>query len=136
MPAWTRWGAWSLFVLATLAASGCGGKGSGQEVPTITTEELAAALEQTPPPFLLDVRTPGEYAQGHIPGAVLVPSYALEDRVSELAKYGDRTIVVYCEVGSRSAKAVRTLLAKGFPHVVDYEGSMRAWREAGQEVEK
>jgi len=136
MRVWGRWGAWGLFVLVVLAAPGCGGKSSSREVSTITTEELAAALEQTPPPFLLDVRTPGEYAQGHIPGAVLVPSYALEDRVSELAKYGDRTVVVYCEVGSRSAKAARTLLAKGFPHVVNYEGSMRAWREAGQEVEK
>ena len=121
-----------------LLALGCGGEkgGKGGEIPVITTEELVALLEQDPPPFLLDVRTPGEYEQGHIPGAVLVPEYALEKRVIELARYGDQTIVVYCEVGARSAAATRTLLGKGFPHVVNYRESMRGWREAGLEVER
>jgi len=123
---------------ATCFALGCGGdeSGKGETVSVITTEELVALLEQDPPPFLLDVRTPGEYAQGHIPGAVLIPDYALGERVSELAKHGDRTIVVYCEVGSRSAAAANTLLEKGFPHVANYRGSMRAWRQAGLEVER
>jgi len=128
-----------LAVLGTmLLALGCGGDGGGkgETVSVITTEELVALLEQDPPPFLLDVRTPGEYGQGHIPGAVLIPDYALGERVSELAKYGDRTVVVYCEVGSRSAAAAKTLLEKGFPHVANYRGSMRAWRRAGLEVER
>jgi rhodanese-related sulfurtransferase len=129
-----RWRGARLLLILALLAAGCGGK--GREVPTLTTEELAAALEETPPPFLLDVRTPGEFAAGHIPGAVLVPAYEVEKRASELAKYGDRTLVVYCEVGARSARAARTLLAKGFPHVVEYHGGMRAWRKAGLEVER
>jgi rhodanese-related sulfurtransferase len=74
---------------------------------------------------LVDVRTPREYAAGHLPGATNVPLDALERRAEEL---GPRTrpLVVYCESGARSAHAQRLLRRHGFGSVRNL-GSWRAW---------
>jgi rhodanese-related sulfurtransferase len=62
--------------------------------------------------LLLDVRTPAEFAGGHLPGAKNVPVGELSARLGELPK--DRAIVAYCQSGMRSASAVRLLRAQGF----------------------
>lgn len=63
-------------------------------------------------PLLLDVRTPREFADGHIPGAVNVPVDDLRDRLAELPK--DRPVVAYCQVGQRGYLATRVLMHVGF----------------------
>ena len=63
-------------------------------------------------PFLLDVRTPQEFASGHIPGAVNVPVDDLRSRLGELPR--DRVIAAYCQVGQRGYLATRILLQAGF----------------------
>jgi NADPH-dependent 2,4-dienoyl-CoA reductase/sulfur reductase-like enzyme/rhodanese-related sulfurtransferase len=65
--------------------------------------------------FLLDVRTPPEYAGGHIPGAVNIPVDDLRSRLSELPR--DRKIAAYCQVGQRGYLATRILLQAGFSAV-------------------
>jgi NADPH-dependent 2,4-dienoyl-CoA reductase/sulfur reductase-like enzyme/rhodanese-related sulfurtransferase len=64
-------------------------------------------------PVLVDVRTPQEYAGGHIPGAVNVPVDDLRSRLRELPR--DRDIAVYCQVGQRGYLATRILLQAGYP---------------------
>jgi len=66
-------------------------------------------------PFLLDVRTPQEFASGHIPGAVNIPVDDLRFRLSELPS--DRKIATYCQVGQRGYLATRILLQSGLPAV-------------------
>ena len=63
-------------------------------------------------PFLVDVRTPQEFAPGHIPGAVNIPVDDLRSRLAELPR--DREIAVYCQVGQRGYLATRILLQAGF----------------------
>jgi rhodanese-related sulfurtransferase len=73
-----------------------------------------AALLAAPPdqrPFLLDVRTAGEFAGGHIPGAVNVPLDELRQRLHELPRDGE--IAAYCQVGQRGYLATRILLQAG-----------------------
>jgi rhodanese-related sulfurtransferase len=65
--------------------------------------------------FLLDVRTPQEFASGHIPGAVNIPVDDLRSRLGELPR--DRKIAAYCQVGQRGYLATRTLLQVGFKAV-------------------
>jgi NADPH-dependent 2,4-dienoyl-CoA reductase/sulfur reductase-like enzyme/rhodanese-related sulfurtransferase len=65
--------------------------------------------------FLVDVRTPQEYAGGHIPGAVNIPVDDLRSRLSELPR--DRKIAAYCQVGQRGYLATRILLQAGFSAV-------------------
>jgi NADPH-dependent 2,4-dienoyl-CoA reductase/sulfur reductase-like enzyme/rhodanese-related sulfurtransferase len=66
-------------------------------------------------PLLLDVRTPQEYAAGHLPGAVNVPVDELRSRLDELPR--DRRIATYCQVGQRGYLATRILLQTGFDAV-------------------
>jgi NADPH-dependent 2,4-dienoyl-CoA reductase/sulfur reductase-like enzyme/rhodanese-related sulfurtransferase len=73
------------------------------------------AISEEPPakrPLLLDVRTPTEFAAGHIPGAVNIPVDDLRSRLNELPR--DRPIAVYCQVGQRGYLATRILLQAGF----------------------
>jgi phage shock protein E len=96
--------------------------------------ELAALLARDDAPLLLDVRTPEEFAQSHVPGATLVPVQELEERLSELDAYKARGVVAYCEVGGRAGKAADLLRAHGFTNVRLLDGSMKRWREEQREV--
>ena len=81
------------------------------EHPQIDVETVLAA-EGADKPFLLDVRTAQEFANGHIPGAVNIPVDDLRSRLNELPQ--DRKIAVYCQVGQRGYLATRILMQKGF----------------------
>lgn len=73
--------------------------------------------------LLIDVRTPGEYAAGHIDGAVNIPYDRIALELSDIPK--DRPIIVYCRSGSRSAHAKRTLESAGCTAVVNGGGLQR-----------
>lgn len=75
---------------------------------------------------LLDVRTPKEYGQGHIPGAVHVPLADIGSRVKKLKK--DKEIVVYCQSGNRSIWAIRRLIAMGYRNLYNLKGGYNAWK--------
>lgn len=85
-------------------------------------------------PLLLDVRTAEEFAVGYIDGALLVPVGELEARVSELAKFKESEILVYCHAGARSSRAARFLTSQGFKTVYNLNGGLTAWRSAGRPV--
>lgn len=74
---------------------------------------------------LVDVRTPQEFATGHIPGAINIPVQDLERRMAEL-EGKDRPIVVYCRSGNRSSSAARLLESAGYAEVRDL-GAMTRW---------
>ncbi len=76
--------------------------------------------------LLLDVRTPSEFASAHVAGAVNIPVQELDGRLEELGDDPQRTIVVYCRSGVRSARAKRLLGAEGFSDVHDL-GAMSRW---------
>src|SRR5262249_24975715 len=79
--------------------------------PQVDVESvLAAPVEERP--LLLDVRTPQEFAAGHIHGAVNVPVDDLRSRLSELPR--NRRIAAYCQVGQRGYLATRILRQAGF----------------------
>ena len=73
---------------------------------------------------LLDVRTPGEFASGHLSGAVNIPLNDLSSRIQELR--ADQAIVVYCRSGRRSAIAAKLLREHGVGSVTDL-GAMSNW---------
>ncbi|RIL05638.1 MAG: molybdenum cofactor biosynthesis protein MoeB [Proteobacteria bacterium] len=77
--------------------------------------------------LLLDVREPDEFAKARIDGAQLVPLGELEGRVGELAAWKDRTVVVHCRSGARSARACKLLAQHGFTDVWNLAGGIDAW---------
>lgn len=73
---------------------------------------------------LIDVRSPMEFRQGHIAGALNIPVDQVSQRLGEVAR--DRTVVVYCRSGARSSQAARVLQGAGVSDVRDL-GSIAAW---------
>ena len=86
--------------------------------------------------LMVDVREPGEYGAGHILGAKNVPLARIEDGGSDLGKKKDRPLIVYCDTGNRSGKAIAALKKQGFAHVMNLSGGLGAWQQAGLPVEK
>jgi phage shock protein E len=86
--------------------------------------------------IVLDVRTKKEYNAGHIPGAVLIDfnSPDFDKKIAALDK--DKTYLVHCAVGGRSAKASAKLIALKFKNVYHLPGGFRAWEKAGHQPEK
>ncbi|HET9351153.1 MAG TPA: rhodanese-like domain-containing protein [Burkholderiales bacterium] len=101
--------------------------------PWVNTAE-ATHLINREDALVLDVRDPGEFGAGHILGAKNVPLSRIGD--AQVAKRKDRPVIVYCEGGERSSKAVAALKRQGFARVVNLTGGLRAWQQAGLPVEK
>jgi rhodanese-related sulfurtransferase len=87
------------------------------------------------PPLLLDVRTAGEHAGGHVPGSLNVPIQELPDRLAQLEAGRRRGVIVYCESGGRTRAALRLLRDAGFTDVARLAGDMRRWRAERRPVE-
>lgn len=118
------------FVMA-LSMTACGGSAaSGTELDAAA---FAARVEQ-PDVVVLDVRTPEEFAGGHLPGArnVDVNDPSFEDAVGSLPK--DGTYAIYCRSGNRSAQAMQIMTEEGFTDVAHLLGGIGAWQQAGGEV--
>lgn len=96
-------------------------------VPSLTPDEARSLLAESPEGdvTILDCRQPGEYEQGHIAGAVLVPLAQIADRAGELD--ADKPLVCYCAVGGRSRMASQLLSGKGFTRVYNLSGGIEAW---------
>jgi len=92
----------------------------GGDVSSAEARQLVAAGAR-----LVDVRTPGEFGAGHIPGAINIPVQQLGARMSELQPK-DAAVVVYCRSGHRSGIAARMLKSAGFKAVRDL-GPMSRW---------
>ena len=85
---------------------------------------------------VLDVRTTDEFAAGHLRDAKNIPLADLGCRIGELGTQKSKAVVVVCQQGARSAKAVRLLQKAGFEDVVSLDGGQAAWVAAGLPVTK
>jgi rhodanese-related sulfurtransferase len=85
---------------------------------------------------LVDVRTPSEFAEGHIAGATNHDFYATDfaQKIAKLDK--KRPVMVYCAAGGRSASAAEQLKKLGFGKVYDLDGGMGVWKKAGKKTVK
>jgi len=102
---------------------------------SISASDLDALITSGNAPYILDVRTQKEFADGHIPGAVNIPHTELENRIAELSDQKNNTIVVHCRSGKRAATAEEILRRNGFSKVTDLEGHMLGWESGGHPVE-
>ena len=93
--------------------------------------------------LVIDIREPGEFERGHLPGAVLLPRGLLEFEIHNLvARYcegqpgsaEDYPIVLYCGTGGRSALAAETMSTMGYRNARSMAGGIVAWSQAGLPV--
>jgi rhodanese-related sulfurtransferase len=101
----------------------------------ITAAELAGLVRTRTAPLILDVRSPREYAAGHVPAAINIPHTELAGRFGELGIDKSDELVVYCLSGRRAALAEQVLAQAGYTRVRSLEGQLRAWRGEGYPVE-
>jgi rhodanese-related sulfurtransferase len=86
--------------------------------------------------LVVDVREPNEFAAAHLLGAKSLPLARLDASGADLAKRKERPVIVYCDGGDRSAKALAALKKQGFTRVASLSGGIAAWQQAGLPVEK
>lgn len=86
-------------------------------------------------PVLLDVRTQSEYNDGHIQDAINIPHDQLLKEPQLVSAYKDSQVVVFCRSGFRAGKVIEMLEGLGFKEIIDIDGDMLAWNEAGHSVE-
>ena len=103
----------------------------------ITAEEaftLIQADQQNPDFVIIDVRTPGEFAQGHLENAVNIDynSTAFSDEIKTLDK--NRTYLIYCQSGARSGQALGLMAVLQFVEVYNISDGITAWQAAGLPV--
>lgn len=104
----------------------------GKQVPGLNALELGKKLMDPAQPFLLDVREPQEFREGHIAGARLIPLGELRRRLDEVP--AGREVVCICATGQRSIPAAQLLIASGYA-ASSLENGMMAWQMAGFPVE-
>ncbi len=84
---------------------------------------------------LLDVRTQAEYDSGHILNAINISHEQILKDSELLAEYKDSQMVVFCRSGVRAGKVIQLLESIGFEDIIDIDGDMLSWSEAGYPME-
>ncbi len=119
-----------VIAISTMLFAACAPK-----YPTVKPDEFEQTISE-PDVQLVDVRTPEEYEQGHIVGAMNIDwksdSFA-DEATSMLDK--SKTIAIYCRVGHRSHEAGNKLYKMGYTRIVEMQGGLEAWKSAGKTVQ-
>jgi len=104
------------------------------EAPSLSPKELETRLAASDAPAVIDVRTPAEYASGHVPGAVNIPYEEIATRIGEVE--APNGVALYCGRGPRARKGEESLFASGYGKPVFHlEGGFTAWQADGLPVE-
>ena len=126
-----------LLLVAVVAVAAWAFKQGGDDgFKTVNADEFEKLINGTSAIQVLDVRTQEEYAQGHLPGALLIDvkqTNFLDEANGTLTH--DYPVAVYCRSGRRSANAARQLVKAGYV-VTNLDGGIFAWQEQGKLVVK
>ena len=124
----------SVVLAAVLAVGGLAACSGGSSAVTQVTTATASEVLAKPGMSVIDVRTPGEFAQGHIQGAVNidVEDAAFATNIGKLPK--NKPYFVYCRSGNRSGVATAKMADLGFTEIYDLQGGITQWQSAGGAV--
>ena len=108
--------------LAALLLAGCAAPAEEITYRQVNMDEAITMMEEESGYIILDVRTPEEFAEKHIPGAINVANETIgTDEIPELPDK-DQLILVYCRSGNRSKQASEKLVALGYTNIVEFGG--------------
>jgi rhodanese-related sulfurtransferase len=106
------------------------------EIKKVPAADVKAAIDQKEKAIFLDVRDPGEFSAGHLPGAVNVSRGTLEWGIWSKIPDQQAKIYVYCKTAGRSALATKTLNDLGYKNAVLMDSQFEDWIKAGYPVER
>ena len=107
---------------------------SQKQVVNLSVQDLLKRYKAGEKLLIVDVRTPEEFAAGHIEGALLSPLQNVEEGVKKIAK--DQQIILICRSGNRSLQAYNILAGLGYTNLINVTGGMIDWEKAGGPVVK
>ncbi len=107
------------------------GSAQADGVAYIRPAEAKQRLEKTPGIIVLDVRTPEEYATGHLANSVLLPVNQVKAQAGTVLKDRNAPVLIYCHSGGRSDAAAKVLKEQGYTNVMSVVGGIVAWNAAG-----
>ena len=116
---------WILLLLAVMLLAACGREKENDREAVymnITAQEAKEIMDSQEGYVILDVRTQEEFDQGHIPGAILIPDYEIEEKAENVLEDKDQLILVYCRSGRRSKLAAEALVKLGYTHIKEFGG--------------
>lgn len=90
----------------------------------ITKSEMLDIIEKNPDTILLDVRSPQEFNEGHLNGAINIPTYELYLKAPRMIPNRENIIIAYCTVGLRSKNAINILKRLGYQNLYHLEGGI------------
>lgn len=113
--------------IISLSVISCKAQEENTDVTILSVEEAKTILAEEPGAVFLDVRTPEEFNEGHIEGAVLINFFDedFKEQVEALDK--DKPVYIYCRSGNRSQQAGMILTQMGFQEVYDIEAGYIGW---------
>jgi thioredoxin len=119
-----------IFVTVTFIFNSCSNGQSSPSNPSVSASEFSKKIAELPGAPIIDVRTPGEFSQGHLKNAINydISNSGFENQIASLDKL--KPVLVYCLTGSRSTYAVRYMQSIGFKEVYELNGGMMKWRAA------
>ena len=116
-----------IFLVALLLV-GCAAPAEEITYRQVNMDEAITMMEEGSGYIILDVRTPGEFEEKHIPGAINVANETIgTDEIPELPDK-DQLILVYCRSGNRSKQASEKLVVLGYTNIVEF-GGINDWPE-------
>ncbi len=116
---------WLIFITAN---AGC--------ATGISRDALLKQMQEGTAPFIVDVRSQGEYNRDHIPGAVHISFYSIRSGLKEAGVVSQDPVVLYCEHGPRAGIAGFLLFLAGYERVFSLDGAMKGWRKSDYPLEK
>tara|TARA_B100000530_G_scaffold142389_1_gene89097 strand:+ start:188 stop:559 length:372 start_codon:yes stop_codon:yes gene_type:complete len=108
---------------------------SRQAVRECTVDDIKQRLDKGETFHLVDVREDGEWANGHLPGAIHLGKGIIERDIEGMIPDMTQKIVLYCGGGYRSALAAEALQKMGYTSVISMDGGIRGWKESGYGLE-
>ena len=99
----------------------------------ISIDESKKLINQGEVTLILDVRDADEFAKGHLKNAIQIPVKELKENLSDIEKFKDELVLVYCRSGKKSAEAINILKENGFKNLVHMKDGISKW---DGEVEK
>lgn len=99
-------------------------KNRNTEEYNIDYQNIKTILKNDKEAILIDVRSPQEYKEGHLEGSINIPLYILERNEKEIENKKNNTIILYCQSGNRSKKAMEILKQNGYNSLYQLEGGL------------
>jgi rhodanese-related sulfurtransferase len=93
----------------------------------ISYTEAREIMKKSQRAILIDVRSKQEYKEYHLAGAICIPTYEIANKIPQIITEKEQVIIVYCQCGVRSKKAIALLNKMGYRNVYEIQGGLDNW---------